>query len=98
MDFKIKKTTEEIISVDVPKYFKSKWGSQLAKLDWNGITKVSNMMIIHHNYDDTSIWQQKEIIELLEQEEINEDLFNYKFETTLINLKNAMNGISNSAI
>ena len=51
MDFKINKTTEQIISVDVPKYFKSKWGSQLTKLDQNGITKVSNMMIIHHNYD-----------------------------------------------
>jgi len=98
MDFKIKKTTEEIISVDVPKYFKSKWGSQLTKLDWNGITKVSNMMIIHHNYDDTSIWQQKEIIELLECEEIDSDIFDYKFETALNNLKNIMNGISNLPI
>lgn len=98
MDFKIKKTTEEIISVDVPKYFKSKWGSQLTKLDQNGITKVSNMLIVHHNYDETSVWQHKEIIELLEQEEIDEELFNYKFENALINLKNAINGISNLPI
>jgi len=98
MDFKINKTTEEIISVDVPKYFKSKWGSQLTKLDWNGIIKVSNTMIMYQKYDETSIWQQKDIIELFECEEINEDLFNYKFKTALVNLKNAMNGISNLSI
>jgi hypothetical protein len=98
MDFKINKTTEEIISVDVPKYFKSKWGSQLTKLDWNGITKVSNTMIMHQKYDETSIWQQKDIIELLECEEIDSDIFDVKFETAILNLKNAMNGISNLPI
>jgi hypothetical protein len=98
MDFKINKTTEEIISVDVPKYFKSKYGSQLTKLDWNGITKVSNTMIMHQKYDETSIWQQKDIIELLQCEEIDSDIFDYKFETALNNLKNLMNGISNLQI
>jgi len=98
MDFKINKTTEEIISVDVPKYFKSKWGSQLTKLDWNGIIKVSNTMIMYQKYDETSIWQQKDIIELLECEEIDSDIFEYKLKTALVNLKNAMNGISNLPI
>jgi len=98
MDFKINKTTEEIISVDVPKYFKSKYGSQLTKLDWNGITKVSNTMIMHQKYDETSIWQQKDIIELLECEEIDSELFYTKFETALNNFKNIKDGISNLPI
>lgn len=98
MDFKIKRTTEEIVSVDVPKYFKSKYGSHLSKLDWNGITIVSSTMIVFKKYDENDLWQQKEIIELLECQEIDSDIFDVKFETAILNLKNAKDGISNLPI
>lgn len=88
MQLKIKKQTEETITIETPKYYQSYYGSTIVKISDKGMTKVGNDIIVHFNYNEGNHFMS-DLNELLEKgTEVAENLFLEKLETTLITLQN----------
>ena len=87
MEFKIKKTTEETIVIETPKYFKSKYGSTISKLNENGITKAAKHYLSFHPFED-SAWFNAQIKEMIEEcEETTSESFLLKLQESLESIK-----------
>jgi hypothetical protein len=84
MQLKIKKTTEETISIETPQYF-LKYNT-IIKLCEKGLTKVGGEIIIHFPVSESSYFIN-EVNELLENGEVaTEQLFQDKLAEALITL------------
>ena len=91
MQLKIKKQTEETITIETPKYYQSYYGSTVVKISDKGMTKVGNDIIVHFNYDEGSHFMS-DLNELLEKgTEVQKEVFVDKLGTTLLTLQNIIN-------
>jgi len=88
MEVTISKQVDEIIKIETPKFFKSKYTHRLAKLTETGLTKVSDDLICYSEYRPTCTYFQKEIVTLLEEfTEVSKLEFEEKLSTTLVKLQ-----------
>jgi predicted phosphohydrolase len=86
MQLKIKKTTQEEIFIETPKYYQTY--ATIIKLCEKGLTKVGDDMMFHYPVTQSDYFI-KEVMELLESgKEVEEQLFIDKLETTIVTLKN----------
>jgi len=91
MQLKIKKLTEEVITIETPKYYKSYYGSTIVKISDKGMTKVGDDIIVHFKYNEGSHFMG-DVNELLEKgTEVEKEVFEDKLGTTLITLQNIIN-------
>ena len=88
MQLKIKTTTEEVITVETPKYYRTYYASQLVKLTEKGMTKVGDDLIVHFNYNE-GMHFANDVNELIKRgTEITKEDFLELYEKALINLNN----------
>jgi DnaJ-class molecular chaperone len=86
MQLKIKTTTEEVITVETPQYFKKY--SSVMKLSEKGLTKVGGDVIIHFNYNESTYFSD-EVNDLLKKgEKATEQEFLELYQQSLININN----------
>jgi hypothetical protein len=86
MVLKIKKTTEENVIIETPKYF-SKY-NQVIKLCEKGLTKVGGDLIIHFPVSESKYFID-EVHELLVKGEVaTEEQFQEKLAQSLVSLHN----------
>ena len=84
MQLKIKTTTEEVITVETPQYFK-KYGT-IMKLCEKGLTKVGDNFIIHFSFSE-SIYFTDEVNDLLKNgQKATEQEFLELYQQSLINI------------
>jgi len=65
MEITIEKKIDETIKIETPKYFKSKYTSQMSKLNENGLTKVSTYSIFFSEMDINCKYFKSSVLELL---------------------------------
>ena len=88
MQLKIKTTTEEVITVETPKYYKTYYASQLVKLTESGMTKVGEDLIVHFSYSE-SMHFANDVNELIQKgTEITKEEFLELYKKALFNLNN----------
>jgi len=92
MQLKIKKTTEETIIIETPKYIKAYYGSTIVKICDKGMTKAGDYIIVHFNYNEGSHFVN-EVAELLEKgTEVTEETFLEQYQKALLTLNNIIHG------
>jgi len=67
MEITIQKKIDETIKIETPKYYKSKWTSQICKLNETGLIKVSNHAILYSEFDATCKYFINNVLEILEE-------------------------------
>jgi hypothetical protein len=88
MEVTISKQVDEIIKIETPKYFKSKYTSQICKLNETGLTKVSNHGIFYSEFDATCKYFKNNVMELLDDcTEVSKLEFEEKLSSTLLKLQ-----------
>jgi len=93
MQLKIKKQTEETITIETPKYYRAYYGSSIVKIADNGMIKAGNDILVFFNYNE-GMHFQNEVAELLEKgTEVTEEVFLEQYQKGLINLNNMIYGL-----
>lgn len=88
MEITIQKKIDETISIETPKYFKSKYTSQKCKLNEAGLIKVSNDAILYSEFDATCKYFIQNVLELLQEyTEISKLEFEEKLASTLVKIQ-----------
>lgn len=88
MELIIKKQVEEIIKIETPRFFKSKYTSRIVKLTETGLTRVADDLIIYSAYDSKCEYFKKDVMELLNDfTEVSKLEFEEKFSSTLLKMQ-----------
>jgi predicted phosphohydrolase len=86
MQLKIKKTTQEEIFIETPKYYQTY--ATIIKLCEKGLTKVGDDMMFHYPVTQSDYFIN-EVMELLQSgKEVEEQVFIDKLETAIVTIKN----------
>jgi DnaJ-class molecular chaperone len=86
MQLKIKTTTEEVITIETPQYFKKY--STVMKLSEKGLTKVGGDVIIHFKHNESTYYTD-EVNDLLKNgQKATEQEFLELYQESLITINN----------
>ena len=93
MQLKIKKQTEETITIETPKYYRTYYTNTIVKITDDGMIKVGKDILVFFNYNEGSHFVN-EIVELLEKgTEVTEEVFLEQYQKGLLTLNNMIYGI-----